>query len=815
MSPAKLADEFSVPGGSCRDGFWRASPHRAPGRAPGHLTAPFKPWLLWSVLLLGGLWPEFGAAVVLFNNLDRNPYYITLSTDKAWSAQQIAAMPQSYTLTSVSLLMRRESGTGAAVVRIFSDNAGQPGAPIGIMTSPGSYSGTLALTLFTAAGITLEAHKRYWVVLSSADVATTFAWSFTDNATGAGDGFSSEWRDSSNSGASWSGSGAYPYRMTVEGLPGPVVLSNFNAPLWGGTSFNLASLELVGLGFSTGPGGYRISGLSLSLLSGPSNTIQKIRFLAMLYAADPATNLPTGLPLDQGQLYAEWTNPVGGGVRQQQTFTYNLGQRVRLSPNSKYVLVLAASVGASPFDVGPPETYWAVTGGDYAYAASEGFAFTTMSRSLDFGHNWFGTPAFRPIAAISVTVDPCGPGLSLTTGAGALWQQLALPCVPDTATVQGALGSGGDGNLLACSYNSGGGNYKNKTDWWNLYRYDASTPAYVLPSLGDAVSVGTGYWLKSFDAPAGGGKLTVTGTATPTDVVQADGCAVANCKAIPLTVAANRYNLVGNPFPYNVDWSKVRVRVKNGATLVGVYTPSQAETPANVLSKQIWIWNGTTYETWDDDTNKGNLKYLQSFWVKVLPGAVGKTIELLIPAEASTLSQAAPTGLPWYLAWLDVLVPPAQAADSEWQVRLQVENKVTGWKDTTNLLGQKATAQTGYDRHDLLGMPPFATPYLSLVFPHADWPTLNGQKRAGDYDTDFRPAAGNRPTDWAFELRGSPTGGKVWITWQADPAILQRSRLVDLQTGAVIDPRAVRYAQSYPVALKASPQRYQWRYLGR
>jgi hypothetical protein len=171
--------------------------------------------------------------------------------------------------------------------------------------------------------------------------------------------------------------------------------------------------------------------------------------------------------------------------------------------------------------------------------------------------------------------------------------------------------------------------------------------------------------------------------------------------------------------------------------------------------------------------------------------------------------------LPWYLAWLDWVAPPAHAADGDWQVRLQVENKVTGWQDTTNLLGQKATAQTGYDRHDLSEMAPFATPYLSLVFPHPEWlSSPNGQQRAGDYASDFRPQSA-RPMDWTFELRGSPTGGKVFITWQADPAILQRSRLVDLQTGAVIDPRAGRYAQGYPVALKASPQRYQWRYLGR
>lgn len=453
---------------------------------------------------------------------------------------------------------------------------------------------------------------------------------------------------------------------------------------------------------------------------------------------------------------------------------------------------------------------------DYTASGAKGGCAGSIDTAQSYGISYSGNTAADGNPDLFWTQQACGSGLPLTTGVGALWQQLALPCVPDSATVQGALGSGATGNLVAGNYDSGAPNYKNKTHWWRLFFYNAGdpTPGYVLPMLSDDVFTGTGYWLKSFDAPVGGGNLTVTGTATPTDVVQADGCAVAKCKAIGLYVAANRYNLVGNPFPYNVDWSMVRIRV--GGAGGTVYTPSQAAgigsgaaNPA-VLSKQIWIWNGTTYQTWDDDTNKGNLQYFKSFWVKVLPGAVGQTLELLIPAEASTLSQTNPADLPW----LDGVAPPARAADGDWQVRLTVTNKVTGWKDTTNLLGQKATAKPGYDAHDLAELAPFATPYLSLVFPHPGWPAVNGQKRAGNYATDFRPAAGNRPMDWAFELRGSPRGGKVFITWQADPAVLKRCRLVDRRTGQTIDPTVPVYAQGYPVALKSSPQRYLWRYLG-
>jgi hypothetical protein len=55
------------------------------------------------------------------------------------------------------------------------------------------------------------------------------------------------------------------------------------------------------------------------------------------------------------------------------------------------------------------------------------------------------------------------------------------------------------------------------------------------------------------------------------------------------------------------------------------------------MSNQIWIYNGTSYQTWSDQFFAFNLNYFQSFWVKVLAAvaANGYTVELLIPAEMS------------------------------------------------------------------------------------------------------------------------------------------------------------------------------------
>jgi hypothetical protein len=249
------------------------------------------------------------------------------------------------------------------------------------------------------------------------------------------------------------------------------------------------------------------------------------------------------------------------------------------------------------------------------------------------------------------------------------------------------------------------------------------------------------------------------------------------------------------------------VRVRVGGTL---YTPSTAQT-ANLLSNQIWIWNGNTYETWDDSVKPGNLQYFKSFFIKVLPGGVGQTIDLLIPAQQSTLSARPAAARPWYLAWLDALIPSAAAAEpaavAPWKVRLRVDNPQTG-AQASALLGQRPTAERGYDPADLSTMAPFASPYLTLVLPQPAWGT-----RKGDYASDFRPDVG-WPDTWTLELRTDPPGAPVLLRWEGDPAILARSRLTDAQTGRVIAPTDPAYATGYPLTLTTRVRRLTWEYLG-
>ena len=430
----------------------------------------------------------------------------------------------------------------------------------------------------------------------------------------------------------------------------------------------------------------------------------------------------------------------------------------------------------------------------------------------------------------------CGPGVPLTTGTGgvgALWQMLALPCVPATSTIAGVLGTGTPSNLNTAHYATA----TPGIGWIIEDRPVSAVPAYRPLLINDILNVGTGYWLKSYQAPTKG-ILTMNGAATPTDTTQAQGCYSANgCKAITVTTVTgnNRYNLVGNPFPYAIDWTKVRIRVDGSSSTL---TPSAANT-AGYIDNTVNIWNGTGYDTFTDVApypSTPNLQYFKSFWINVLPKAFGHTVELLIPAEQSTqqilglnqvvppVEQVAKLAMPWYLGWLDGVVSPAAAATvptvsnpinpqslsnpNDWSIRLKVDNSVTGWKDHGALLGQLHDAALGFDKHDVAKMAPFAAPYLTLVFPHPDWGV-----KAADYASDFH-AVSNTVDNWRFEIRANPVGSTVFLSWEGNPALLKRSRLLDVATNTTIDPNDPRWQnKGYPIILNTAVKAYVWKVL--
>ena len=191
--------------------------------------------LLMSILMAH---TSIASAIDLFDNLSNvsgNYYQVTTTV---WQAQRFTTDNQDYSLSDITLLMLREpeTGTGEAVVQIYSNSGTNvPDSPLWTLTSPGSYSETLANTTFTTSGFNLSANSVYWVVLKSGDPGTSFGWSWTENNSGDGVGFSTTWSRSGNSGGDWqqdSNTDFFPYQMkiTVQPVPEP------------------SSLTLVGLG---------------------------------------------------------------------------------------------------------------------------------------------------------------------------------------------------------------------------------------------------------------------------------------------------------------------------------------------------------------------------------------------------------------------------------------------------------------------------------------------------------------------------------------------------------------------------------------
>lgn len=129
------------------------------------------------------------------------------------------------------------------------------------------------------------------------------------------------------------------------------------------------------------------------------------------------------------------------------------------------------------------------------------------------------------------------------------------------------------------------------------------------------------------------------------------------------------------------------------------------------------------------------------------------------------------------LATLGVLPTSASA----WYIRLDVAVPKAHLLDEGNALGQVHDAIGGYDLHDLIEFAPFGAPYLTLVFPHANW----GSK-AGNYATDFH-APSVLSDSWAFEVRTDAPNRTVTLNWSSDSNNkLKQSQLVDNTTGQTI-----------------------------
>jgi hypothetical protein len=103
--------------------------------------------------------------------------------------------------------------SGTATLALYSDSGLEPDTLVGTLTSPASYSTTLASTTFTTSGITLTANTNYWLVLKAN--GGTFNWAWTSDNTGTGVGFQHTYGETDNSGGTWYTFDTFPPQFTV------------------------------------------------------------------------------------------------------------------------------------------------------------------------------------------------------------------------------------------------------------------------------------------------------------------------------------------------------------------------------------------------------------------------------------------------------------------------------------------------------------------------------------------------------------------------------------------------------------------------
>lgn len=406
--------------------------------------------------------------------------------------------------------------------------------------------------------------------------------------------------------------------------------------------------------------------------------------------------------------------------------------------------------------------------------------------------------------------DPCGGSYSLPANQ---WRFIALPCDPNTATVSAIFGD----DLNPAQY----------TTHWVLWERDEANDQYVmLPDINATLGQGEGYFLLSVDPAA----IDVAGTATTlgtpphcNDPNFPDG----ECYEIPLvkhTDGVNELsNALGHPLPFPVDWADFRIRVVGEANLL---TPSEAHA-LNYVEKVVHKYSGSAYVPYDDVTpgySHGALGAFDAFWLKTMIGSHGAgAMSLLVPNKrskgiitsaapgpASTLSDAAPQGAEQ--------APPGQARrdahrqahrdkaarNTEWYVRLTVEAAADELQDSANVIGQLDDSLAGFDTHDLLEPQPFS-PYLSIVFEHADW-----GEHANSYTSDFRAPSGNNKLErWAFEVISDDPAREVTLTWQGPADRLDDSLLIDQASGAVIEPGA---EGQYVFVMGSERRAFTWEY---
>ena len=284
---------------------------------------------------------------------------------------------------------------------------------------------------------------------------------------------------------------------------------------------------------------------------------------------------------------------------------------------------------------------------------------------------------------------------------------------------------------------------------FRFFTWEPSQSRYVFYPTAPAnrFQLGRGYFLEtSEDLP-----LAVEGTRADTNR--------------PFEIALQiGWNLIGNPFPFDVDWSQVQFIDPDTDTAVSLPTAVGKGIVANAL----WSYSFGSYAA------TTRMRIWEGYWVYAY-----RATRLIIPPTA----QAA--GAPSRSANIEV---------GGWRLTLEVQS---GELRDRAYIGASRSATPGYDyAHDLLKPPPVGTEYVHISLPRLSWGA-----HSGIYGVDIQPAT--RSARWEFTVESSQPNREVTLRWP-DAQQLPRAAnlvLVNLETG---ERRYLRTSGAYTFRTNAS-----------
>ncbi len=358
------------------------------------------------------------------------------------------------------------------------------------------------------------------------------------------------------------------------------------------------------------------------------------------------------------------------------------------------------------------------------------------------------------------------------------WKQIALSCDP------------GGSNIVADLFGddlSGGYDVD-----WVVFERDAVNDVYVKMTLTDTLEVGRGYWI-------------ITNLESQTVNIEEDfnsGNADFFLEADPTT---GRFNMVGHPYWYDMDWADVRVVDGLSELTLSQADPGggcQSNPPAGdcVMSRIAYKYNGSAHESFDGETlgMEGTLKNFDGLWVKAYkPGIALRFLDRrstpVVPFSEVLV------GLPEGGGTAIVADVELETVPPGWFIRLTA--KSGSLKDSGSVFGQLSDSVERYDSHDLIKLPPFGNESLEVVFPKNHWGA-----RSGDYASDFRSLnRSEKRYKWFFDVR-SAVGIEVTLTWDGPPDRISRGRLFDMTTG-----KRVRIKSgSYTFTTQSTRHSFRW-----